>query len=46
LPAFDGRIREFTPEREADIQKLSEQWGLSSSMERALTALRARVAGG
>jgi 5'-3' exonuclease len=43
LPAFDGRIREFTPEREAVIQSLSEQWGLSSSMERVLTALRSRV---
>jgi 5'-3' exonuclease len=43
LPEFDGRIREFTPEREAGIQKLSEQWGLSSSMDRALTALRARA---
>jgi 5'-3' exonuclease len=43
LPAFDGRIREFTAEREAAIQSLSEKWGLSSSMERALTALRARV---
>ena len=41
LPEFDGRIREFSPEREADIQSLSEQWGLSSSMERALTSLRA-----
>ena len=43
LPAFDGRVRAFTAEREDDIQHLSEQWALSSSMERALTALRARV---
>lgn len=43
LPAFDARIRAFTAEREADIQSLSEKWGLSSSMERALTALRTRV---
>jgi 5'-3' exonuclease len=39
LPEFDGRIREFTPEREAEIQHLSEKWGLSSSMDRALKAL-------
>jgi 5'-3' exonuclease len=39
LPEFDGRIREFTPEREAGIQKLSEQWALSSSMDRAVKAL-------
>jgi hypothetical protein len=45
LPEFDGRIREFTPEREADIQSLSEKWGLSSSMERALTALRSAAGG-
>ena len=43
LPAFDGRIREFTPEGEAELQRLSEQWGLSSSMDRVLTALRSRV---
>jgi 5'-3' exonuclease len=43
LPNFDGRIREFTPEREAAIQALSEKWGLSSSMERALAALRGRA---
>jgi 5'-3' exonuclease len=45
LPAFDGRIRAFTPEGEAEIRRLSEQWGLSSSMERALTALRSREGG-
>ena len=43
LPAFDARIRTLTPEQETDIQRLSEQWGLSSSMERALAALRARL---
>ncbi|MEO5919753.1 MAG: 5'-3' exonuclease [Pseudolysinimonas sp.] len=41
LPAFDARIREFTPEGEADIQNLSEKWGLSSSMERAVKSLSA-----
>jgi 5'-3' exonuclease len=39
LPTFDARIREFTPEQEAGIQALSDKWGLSSSMERAVTAL-------
>ena len=39
LPAFDARIREFSPEAEAGIQKLSEKWGLSSSMERAVKSL-------
>jgi 5'-3' exonuclease len=43
LPEFDARILDFTTEREAAIQSLSEQWGLSSSMDRVLTALRSRV---
>jgi 5'-3' exonuclease len=42
LPAFDGRIREFTPSQETEIERLSAEWGLSSSMERALSALRGR----
>jgi 5'-3' exonuclease len=42
LPAFDGRIREFSSSQEAEIERLSAQWGLSSSMERALAALRGR----
>ena len=39
LPEFDARIREFSPEQEAGIQALSEKWGLSSSMERAVKSL-------
>jgi 5'-3' exonuclease len=39
LPEFDARIREFSPEQEAGIQQLSEKWGLSSSMERAVKSL-------
>ncbi len=39
LPAFDARIREFSPDQEAGIQNLSEKWGLSSSMERAVKSL-------
>jgi 5'-3' exonuclease len=39
LPDFDARIREFSPDQEAGIQQLSEKWGLSSSMERAVKAL-------
>jgi len=39
LPAFDARIREFSPEAEAGIQKLSDKWGLSTSMERAVKSL-------
>jgi len=43
LPAFDARIREFSAEQEAEIQRLSDQWALSTSMERVMTALRGRV---
>jgi 5'-3' exonuclease len=39
LPEFDARIRAFSPEQEAGIQQLSEKWGLSSSMERAVKSL-------
>jgi 5'-3' exonuclease len=39
LQEFDARIREFSPEGEAGIQQLSEKWGLSSSMERAVKSL-------
>jgi hypothetical protein len=43
LPAFDARIREFSADQEAGIQQLSETWGLSTSMERAVKALRDRT---
>ena len=41
LPAFDARIRPSTPEQEAELERLSTEWGLSSSMRRAREALAA-----
>ena len=41
LPAFDARIRPSTPEQEAELERLSTEWGLSSSMKRAREALAA-----
>ena len=41
LPEFDARIREFSPEARPPSRALSEQWGLSSSMERAVKSLSA-----
>ncbi|WEO79404.1 5'-3' exonuclease [Cryobacterium sp. SO2] len=41
LPAFDARIRPTTPEQAAELQKLTERWGLSTSMKRAREALAA-----
>jgi 5'-3' exonuclease len=43
LPEFDGRIRSSTPEQAAQLDKLSAEWGLSSSLKRAREALAARV---
>ncbi|HSP76666.1 MAG TPA: 5'-3' exonuclease [Cryobacterium sp.] len=39
LPAFDARIRRSTPEQAADLQRLSAEWGLASSMKRVRSAL-------
>lgn len=44
LPHFDARIRPFTDEQRAELDRLSAEWGLSSSMKRATEALGA-VAG-
>ena len=41
LPAFDARIRQSTPEQVAELDRLTEEWGLSSSMKRAREALAA-----
>ncbi|PXA72047.1 5'-3' exonuclease [Cryobacterium arcticum] len=41
LPAFDARIRQSTPEQVAELDRLTEKWGLSSSMKRAREALAA-----
>jgi 5'-3' exonuclease len=43
LPEFDGRIREITPERESELERLTEEWGLGGSMTRAVAALKSRV---
>jgi len=39
LPAFDARIGPFSPTQQAELDRLSDAWGLSSSMTRLLTAL-------
>jgi len=43
LPTFDARIRPSTPEQEAELERLSAEWGLSTSMKRAREALAARA---
>ncbi|TFC04121.1 5'-3' exonuclease [Cryobacterium adonitolivorans] len=43
LPDFDARIRPTTPEQAAELERLSDRWGLSSSMQRAREALAALV---
>lgn len=43
LPTFDARIRPSTPEEEAELERLSAEWGLSTSMKRAREALAARA---
>jgi len=41
LPAFDARIRPGTPEQHAELDRLSTEWGLASSMKRVRAALLA-----
>ena len=41
LPEFDARIRARTREQTAELDRLSADWGLGSSMERARDALGA-----
>jgi 5'-3' exonuclease len=41
LPAFDARIRPSTPEQDAELERLSTEWGLTTSMKRARAALLA-----
>jgi hypothetical protein len=43
LPDFDARIRVRTREQTADLDRLSADWGLGSSMKRARDALGALV---
>lgn len=42
LPEFDARIGQSTPEKTAELDRLSAQWGLGSSMKRAQRALGAQ----
>ncbi|WP_223693699.1 5'-3' exonuclease [Leifsonia poae] len=44
LGEVDARIRPLTVEQRAAIDRLSEEWGLGGSAERALRALSARAA--
>ncbi|MEB0003544.1 5'-3' exonuclease [Cryobacterium sp. 10S3] len=39
LPAFDARIRPSTPEQDAELDRLSAEWGLTTAMKRVRTAL-------
>ncbi|WP_354567568.1 hypothetical protein [Glaciihabitans sp. UYNi722] len=41
LPEFDARIRACSDERTAELDRLSVDWGLGSSMKRAQSALGA-----
>ncbi|MEA9999505.1 MULTISPECIES: 5'-3' exonuclease [unclassified Cryobacterium] len=39
LPAFDARIRPSAPEQDAELERLSAEWGFTTSMKRARAAL-------
>ncbi|MBX0299299.1 5'-3' exonuclease [Cryobacterium sp. 1639] len=41
LPDVDARIRPSTPDQVAELERLSAEWGLSTSMKRAREALAA-----
>jgi hypothetical protein len=41
LPEFDARIRVSTRQQAAELDRLSADWGLGSSMKRARDALGA-----
>jgi hypothetical protein len=41
LPEFDARIRASTPEQQTELDRLSAEWGLGSSMKRGREALGA-----
>jgi 5'-3' exonuclease len=43
LPEFDARIRVPSESQNAELDRLSAEWGLSSSLKRAREALAARV---
>jgi hypothetical protein len=43
LPGFDGRIKPTTAERDGELDRLAEEWGLGSSMKRVREALEARA---
>jgi 5'-3' exonuclease len=43
LPDFDARIKPSTAERDAELDRLAEEWGLGSSMKRVREALEARA---
>lgn len=41
LPEFDARIRSGTPQQATELERLSEEWGLGSSLQRARDSLAA-----
>lgn len=41
FPAFEARIRPSTPEQDAELDRLSAEWGLTTSMKRVRAALLA-----
>jgi len=43
LPEFDARIRPGTPTQHAELERLSTEWGLGSSLDRARAALGLRA---
>jgi 5'-3' exonuclease len=43
LPGFDARIKPSTAERDGELDRLAEEWGLGSSMKRVREALEARA---
>ena len=45
LPSCDARIRSHTAAQITELERLSAQWGLASSLTRARTALAARARG-
>ncbi len=43
LPPFDARITAFSPDEDAELQRLATEWGLGTAMSRVVAALQSRV---
>jgi hypothetical protein len=43
LPPFDARITAFSPDEDAEFERLATEWGLGTAMSRVVAALQSRV---